>query len=154
MENEMNKLLVQGLVIATASLLVISCGGDKAKTEKPAAKAKATEHHGHDHSSVDVAAAKTLMTAKTCFVCHTVDGSDTINGAKALGPTLKGLYGKHETVTTGGTDREIKVDDAYLIKSMKEPMADITKGFAPAMVIPPITDDEIHTIIEYIKTLH
>ncbi len=137
-------------LILGVSLALTGCGGDKNPAERQAAVKQADHPAG---GGVDVAAVTKLMQDKTCFTCHTTDGGDTINGVKAIGPTLKGLFGRSEAVLTNGVERMIVVDDAYLMKSMKEPMADITKDYAPAMVVPPLTDEEIRTIVEYIKTL-
>ncbi len=86
-----------------------------------------------------------LYQNKICFTCHTTDGSPLV------GPTFKGLFGKSEIVVTNGEEREIVVDDEYLRKSIKEPAADITKGFANVMVPLELTDAEIDALIEFIK---
>jgi len=88
-----------------------------------------------------------LLISKGCMACHSTDGS------KLIGPSFKGLYGKTETVTTNGEDREITVDDAYLKTSIMEPGKDIVKGYQPLMPPMPLTADEVMTIIERIKEL-
>jgi cytochrome c oxidase subunit 2 len=91
-----------------------------------------------------------LFAEKGCSACHSIDGSPK------LGPTLKGVFGHRMTVLTGGKEREITADDAYLRKSLVDPSADVVKGFPPIM--PPqkavLTDAEIDAVIEYLKTLH
>jgi cytochrome c oxidase subunit 2 len=88
-----------------------------------------------------------LIQAKGCIACHSLDGSAKI------GPTFKGLLGRKETVVTAGKERTITVDEAYIIRSIKEPAADVVKGFPPIMPKIPVTDEEIRTVIEHIKTL-
>ena len=134
-------LAARAALIACGSSLILSASAAAAPAA-PAAAAAATE-------------AKALMTQHICFTCHTIDGTSKINGADALGPTLKGIYGTTETVLTDGKEREVKVDDAYLTKSIREPMADIVKGRLPVMVLPPpaLTDAEIGKIVAFIKTL-
>jgi cytochrome c oxidase subunit 2 len=89
-----------------------------------------------------------LIQVKGCVACHTTDGTPKI------GPTLKGLYGRKVTVITGGEEREITADEKYIIRSIREPKADVVKGFPPIM--PPqegLTDAEISAIVAYIKSL-
>jgi cytochrome c oxidase subunit 2 len=91
-----------------------------------------------------------LFTEKGCFACHSVDGSPKV------GPTLKGVFGHRVAVLTGGKEREVAADEAYLRKSLIDPGADIVKGFPPIM--PPqkgvLSDAEIDALVEYLKTLH
>ena len=88
-----------------------------------------------------------LYTEKGCFACHSIDGS------KKVGPTFKGLFGKTEHVTTGGSKRKITADETYLKKSILEPAADIVEGFPPAMPPQNLTEKEVKDLIEYIKSL-
>jgi cytochrome c oxidase subunit 2 len=88
-----------------------------------------------------------LLQEKTCLACHTVDG------AMKVGPTYKGLFGKKEVVVADGKEREITVDEAYLRRSIKQPLAEVVKGYPPVMPTLPVTDEEIDEIIAYLKTL-
>lgn len=89
-----------------------------------------------------------LLTLNGCTACHSLDGS------KLVGPTFKGLFGRTETVITDGEPRQITVDEEYIRKSIKEPMADITEGYPPAMVVQPnIPDEDIENMIELLKEL-
>ena len=88
-----------------------------------------------------------LLEAKTCLACHTVDGTAKV------GPTYKGLLGKKETVVAEGKEIEITVDEAYLKKSIRQPGAEVVKGYSPVMPVLPLTDDEVDEIIAYIKSL-
>ncbi len=90
-----------------------------------------------------------LFEEKGCKVCHTVDG--TIG----VGPTMRGLFGKTVMVIAEGKERQVKVDETYLRRSILEPNAEIVKGFPPIM--PPqkgiLEEWEIREIIQYIKEL-
>ncbi len=91
----------------------------------------------------DAAHGETLVTQ--CMACHTV------NGNPLVGPTWKGLYGRTVELADGTT---VVADDAYIARSIKDPMSQVVKGFAPAM--PPystLSDQDIADIIAYIKTL-
>jgi len=81
-----------------------------------------------------------------CFKCHSIDGSAHI------GPTWLGLYHRNERLTDG---REIFVDEAYLTRSMMDPMAEIVAGYAPVMPTfqGRMTAPQTAAIIEYIKSL-
>ena len=81
-----------------------------------------------------------------CNACHSIDGSQLV------GPTWLGLYGTEEALEGGGT---ATVDEAYIVESIKEPNARITKGFTAGLMPATlgVTDDEILHIVEYMKTL-
>jgi cytochrome c oxidase subunit 2 len=96
------------------------------------------------------ATGKRIMKNIGCFACHTVDGT------KLVGPSFKGIYGHTATVITGGNEREITVDDAYIKKSIYEPNADVVKGFNKGLMQPyvgQLSEGDISQIIEYLKTL-
>ena len=84
-----------------------------------------------------------LYKSKGCNACHSIDGT------KVVGPTFKGLYGATEQTDKG----PVTVDDAYIKESILNPMAKITAGFPPAMPPQALSDDDITSIIEYMKTL-
>lgn len=88
-----------------------------------------------------------LYQSKGCSACHSIDGS------KLIGPSFKGLFGKKERVVTGGREREIIIDEAYIIKSEHEPTADVVVGYQPLMPPSPMDDEEIKAVIEFMKTL-
>jgi cytochrome c oxidase subunit II len=90
-----------------------------------------------------------LAQSKGCVACHSVDGSVLI------GPSWKGVYGHTATVVTGGQEREVTVDDAYIKKSILDPTADIVKGFQPLMPSQQglVSESEIKALTAYIKSL-
>lgn len=59
-----------------------------------------------------------------CLACHTLDGQPHI------GPTWRGLWGKTVTLTTG---EKVVADEAYLTRSMMDPMVQIVQSFGPVM---------------------
>jgi cytochrome c oxidase subunit 2 len=68
-----------------------------------------------------------------------------------VGPTFKGIWGRHETVLTGGVEHEIVEDETYLRRSIVDPKADIVKGFPPVMPVLPLKEEEIREIISFLK---
>lgn len=87
---------------------------------------------------------RAVLQSRACLACHTVDGRPSV------GPTFKGVYGRHETLSDGST---AVVDDNYIRESIRAPQAKVVKGFPPAMPTLPLTDDEVRQVIDYFKTL-
>jgi cytochrome c oxidase subunit II len=83
---------------------------------------------------------------KGCGRCHTVDGTPH------LGPTWRGMYRSHVKLVTGGT---VVADEAYLTRSMMDPMADLVAGYAPIMPSfqGQLSAGETAALLEYIKSL-
>lgn len=86
---------------------------------------------------------KALAQAKGCVACHSIDGSP------GVGPTWKGLAGKTRTMTDGST---VQADESYLKKSIRDPQAQVVKGFPPIMPKTEMTDDELAALVTYIQS--
>ncbi|MOA12849.1 hypothetical protein D3C78_1328730 [compost metagenome] len=78
------------------------------------------------------------------MACHSVDGSPRV------GPTWKGLYGKHETMKDGST---ALVDEAYLRSFISDPQARSVKGFQPIMPKIALSEEELAALVTYIQSL-
>ncbi|MEE9126683.1 MAG: cytochrome c oxidase subunit II [Planctomycetota bacterium] len=67
-----------------------------------------------------------------CKSCHSVDGS-TI-----LGPSFKDLYGSQEDILDTKTKKyiNIKVDDKYILESIREPQKLLVKGYETEIMTP------------------
>ncbi|HTY63369.1 MAG TPA: cytochrome c oxidase subunit II [Acidobacteriota bacterium] len=92
--------------------------------------------------------AVTLLTRHLCLSCHSLDGSAMV------GPSFKGLYGKKEIIILpDGKEKETIVDDADLEKSIREPAAEIVKGYPPAMPENQLSGDDLKHVLEFIKAL-
>lgn len=87
---------------------------------------------------------KALAEAQGCIACHSVDG------AAAVGPTFRGLWGRRETLESG---KQVVVDEPYAIRSIRTPSADVVKGYPDAMPQLPLTDAQIEDLIAWLKTL-
>lgn len=88
-----------------------------------------------------------ILEEKGCLGCHTTDGTAKV------GPTFKGLYGSRVTVLTKGKERTISADEEYLLRSIREPQADVVKGYPDVMTVIPVKPEELHAIVQYIETL-
>jgi cytochrome c oxidase subunit II len=90
-----------------------------------------------------------VLKAKACETCHSIDGSPMV------GPTFRGLYGqKHIVKEAGGAEREVVVDDAYLVKAIQDPMVETVKGYPPAMPRNPLAEEDLKQVIDLIKSLN
>ena len=90
--------------------------------------------------------AKALLEQNGCLGCHSLDGS------QGAGPSFKGIFGRSTVVVTGGKERTIPADEAYLRRSITDPQADVVKGFQPIMpAFPDLKDDDMKVLIEYLK---
>jgi len=88
------------------------------------------------------------LNEKFCLTCHSIDGS------AAVGPSLKGLYGKRQIVVDrNGVEREIEVDDDYLVRAIQDPGAEDVKGYPSVMPAAPVSEDELREIINFIRSL-
>ena len=93
---------------------------------------------------------KRIMQNIGCFACH------TINGSKLVGPSFKGIWGEEQTVETNGQERQVKVDEDYVKRSIYDPNADVVKGFNKGLMLSykgQLSDDDVANIIEYLKTV-
>ncbi len=80
-----------------------------------------------------------------CIVCH--------SGKKgAIGPNIHHAFGTIRKLEGG---REVLMDDAYVLKSLNEPMADIAKGYVPAMnsFKEILTEAQELAVVAYLKSV-
>lgn len=96
---------------------------------------------------VDPAVAGEKIYKEKCAVCHSIDG------AAGAGPSFLGIFGREGIVVTDGEERQITVDDEYIIQSMQTPGADIVKGFGNMMPNPNLDEEQIKAVIAFLKTL-
>jgi cytochrome c oxidase subunit 2 len=90
-----------------------------------------------------------LIQVKGCIACHSTDGTPKV------GPTFKGVFGRKETVTSDGKEREIVVDEKFIKQTLLHPEIDRVKGFPPIMPSQQgqLTDAEINAIVDHLKGL-
>jgi len=88
-----------------------------------------------------------VLTEKGCTACHSVDGKPKV------GPTLKALYGREEQILVAGAMKIIRVDDAYLRRSILNPKDEVVRGYPPAMPQIPLSEQELNEVVSYIKSL-
>lgn len=88
-----------------------------------------------------------LYNLRGCGACHSIDGAD------GVGPSFKALFGKTEKLQGGKT---VIADENYLKESILIPTAEMVEGYQPVMPSFQgiLSDEEVTSIIEYIKTLN
>lgn len=79
-----------------------------------------------------------------CAACHGA------NGEGGVGPRLQGVYGTEVELEDGST---VVADEAYLERSIRDPGADKHKGYRVPMPQNDLDDDEIASIVEYIRAI-
>jgi cytochrome c oxidase subunit 2 len=88
-----------------------------------------------------------LYQEKGCAGCHSLDGS------RRVGPSFKGLFGKPEEVITVGKEQKVVVDEAFIRNYIKDPNVVRVKGYPPIMPRISMTEEELTSLVEYIKSL-
>ena len=89
-----------------------------------------------------------LLEKYLCTGCHSLDGSEQI------GPTLKGIFNRQVTVKKEGQEITLTSDRDYLLRSIREPEAEIVIGFEDfTMLTVELSDEEIDAIIDFLQKL-
>jgi len=85
--------------------------------------------------------------AANCANCHEI-------GQNAVGPALKGLLGKTQSVIyKDGSKKEITVDEKYIRQAIVDPQSVYPEGFHPLMAPLPLSEKEVDSLVRWIKTL-
>lgn len=90
----------------------------------------------------------TVMKANGCLTCHSLDG------AKIVGPTFKGLYGSKRTVITDQGEKQVDASDDYIKESIFDPGAKVVKGFNKGLMQSykgVIKAEDLDKIVDYFK---
>ena len=87
---------------------------------------------------------KSLAKDYGCVACHSSDGRP------GVGATWKGLYQSQVTLEDGST---VTVDREYLVRSIKDPNADILQGSKVKMPVNRVPDADVQLIVDYIISL-
>ena len=94
--------------------------------------------------SPEAAAGRELSISAGCASCHGQDGNGRV------GPKWVGLADSQVTLSDGTV---MTADDTYLYESIKDPVAKKRRGASGIMPSNRLTDDEISSIIVYIRAL-
>lgn len=94
--------------------------------------------------SPEAAEGRTIANASGCASCH---GK---NGQGVTAPSWQNIYLKQIPINGGGN---VLADEDYLYRSITDPQAEIVRDWTLKMPKNSLTDDEIASIIAYIKEL-
>lgn len=123
----MRSLIVRSGAIA-AALLLGACG-----SAAPDRTLSAAATAGRD-----------VAISKGCTACH---GN---NGEGGVGPAWAGVFGSEVELEDGTT---VLADEAYLRRSIMDPVAQVAAGFTVSMPKVKLSDDEVESVIDYIEEL-
>jgi len=115
---------------------------------RSAGAAEAAEAAGATGSMADLGKATFERTG--CATCHAV--TPVAGATKMIGPSLVGLAGSSVKLKSGA---EVKVDEAYLRRSIVEPMDEVVAGYQPVMptYAGRLSEEEVLQLIAYINSL-
>jgi cytochrome c oxidase subunit 2 len=99
---------------------------------------------GSDLLSPEAENGRTIANTSGCASCHGADGSG------GVGPKFIGLYGSEVTLSDGST---VVAGDAYLLRSITDPGAELVDGYAVNMPISGLGADDIDAVLAYIREL-
>lgn len=91
-----------------------------------------------------------ILKNQGCNACHSSDGT------KIIGPSYLGLWGKTHIVIQSGQEIAVKVDSAYIRKSIYDPNYEVVKGYRKGLMQSyekSVSEQDVAKIIEYLKTL-
>lgn len=91
-----------------------------------------------------------LLRNTGCIACHSLDGT------KLVGPSFKNLYGNERVVIAFNKQVNMIADDTYIMNSIINPDSEIVVGFNKGLMKSYdeiLKNDDIKTIIDYLKTL-
>ncbi|MCM2265509.1 MAG: cytochrome c oxidase subunit II [Desulfuromonadales bacterium] len=114
----------------------------------PAAEFQAWLNAAAGTAADPVARGAELAQQQGCLGCHSTDGS------RRVGPTFKGLFSQSREVVRAGREVTVTADEAYLIRAIREPTAEIVEDYPPAM--PPygqLSDADLQALIAWLETL-
>ncbi len=87
---------------------------------------------------------KELYESKGCKSCHSIDGS------KLVGPSFKGSWNSKRKLIDGSI---VVVDENYITNSILEPNKQVVEGYPNIMPPQDLSEEQIQSIIELIKSL-
>lgn len=111
-------------ISVTAGALAVACGGDEPETRADIGRRTAI--------------------AANCASCHGTDGQG------GVGPGWVGLFGSEVELEDGST---VLADEAYLVRAILEPDAEIRPGWDVRMPTNALTEAEALDIVAFIETL-
>ncbi len=129
-------------LIAIFGTFIAACGAIALLLSMPAAAIEKTT----SAIPVDplVAQGSQLFLSQGCAACHQV-------GSAQIAPNLQGIFG---TTLVMADESKLIADETYLRRSIREPMAEIVKGYPPAMPsFAHLPEKHVDALVAYLKSL-
>lgn len=117
---------ISAVLTAVITVGAAACGGDSSGLSEQAERGKQT------------------AISNGCASCHGTDGRG------GVGPTWIGLTGSEVELADGST---VVADEAYLLRSIVDPMVEVVPGFSVNMPENALTREQALDIIAYINAL-
>jgi hypothetical protein len=141
----MTRLAKPAAALVTSLCLAAACGGSGSSGAGSATSVPPTAPGPTSQAPTG----PQLVAQYKCGNCHSIDGTS------GIGPTWKGLAGSTVKLSDGSS---VTADQAYLIRSIESPDAQIVSGYQPGVmagVVPPgtVSAADAATIAAYIETL-
>ncbi len=92
-----------------------------------------------------------IMRANACMGCHSLDG------AKLVGPSFKGVFGTERTVIVDGKTTTVVADEEYMKRAIIDPNKEVVEGYPPNVMQSYkkiIAEEDINHIVDYLKTIN
>jgi cytochrome c oxidase subunit 2 len=92
-----------------------------------------------------------IMRANACMGCHSLDG------AKLVGPSFKGVFGTERTVIVDGKTTTVIADEEYMKRAIIDPNKEVVEGYPPNVMQSYkkiIAEEDIDHIVDYLKTIN
>ncbi|MGE4287230.1 MAG: cytochrome c oxidase subunit II [Salinivirgaceae bacterium] len=92
-----------------------------------------------------------IMRANACMGCHSLDG------AKLVGPSFKGVFGTERTVIVDGKSTTVVADEEYMKRAIIDPNKEVVEGYPPNVMQSYkkiIAEEDINHIVDYLKTIN
>jgi len=89
-----------------------------------------------------------VFTEAGCIGCHTLDGT------VSAGPSFKDIYNTEITVMANGVSKTVTRDEAYLLRAIEDPDAEVVEGFTAGMMPSfkgAINADDMKIVMNYFK---
>lgn len=130
----LRRVVLSAAATLTLAAAAAACGGDGSASDAgPTVPVDPAVQRGEE-----------ISRSQGCAGCH---GPDFGGGA---GPSWIGLAGSQVQLADGTT---VVADEAYLVRSIADPSAEIVADYALAMPANSLTDAEIADVVAYITTL-
>lgn len=102
------------------------------------------EHKSGAANASPLEQGKTLVEGSGCAACH------SLTGEAGAGPSLKGIFGRAVQFEDGAS---ITSDETYIKQSITDPKVKVVKGFQSMMQPYTMTEAELDSVVEYLKTV-